>query len=134
MLNHVTLMGRLTKDPELRTTTGSVSVASFSLAVDRDFSGKDGGEKQTDFIDCTAWRGTAEFVNKYFKKGSMVVVSGRLQMRDWEDRDGNKRRSYDVVCENVYFGEARNGSAATSTASENKEVDSGEVDTGDYPF
>jgi len=107
MLNHITIMGRLTRDPELRYTQSQTPVASFTLAVDRDFSGRDGGEKQTDFIDCVAWRSTAEFVSKYFKKGSMAVASGRLQLRDWTDRDGGKRRSAEVVAENVYFGESK---------------------------
>ena len=107
MLNHITLMGRLTRDPELRYTASQIPVASFSLAVDRDFGGRDGGERQTDFIDIVAWRNTAEFVSKYFTKGSMAVVSGRLQIRDWTDRDGNKRRSAEVVAENVYFGESK---------------------------
>ena len=107
MLNHIVIMGRLTRDPELRYTQSQTPVVSFSVAVDRDFSGRDGGEKQTDFIDCVAWRSTAEFVSKYFRKGSMVVVSGRLQIRDWQDRDGNKRRSAEVVADNVYFGESK---------------------------
>ena len=107
MLNHITLMGRLTRDPELRYTASQIPVASFTLAVDRDFGGRDGGERQTDFIDIVAWRSTAEFVSKYFSKGSMAVVSGRLQIRDWTDRDGNKRRSAEVVAENVYFGESK---------------------------
>ena len=107
MLNHITIMGRLTRDPELRYTQSQTPVASFTLAVDRDFGGRDGGEKQTDFIDCVAWRQTAEFVSKYFTKGSMAVVSGRLQIRDWTDRDGGKRRSAEVVVDNMYFGESR---------------------------
>ena len=107
MLNHITIMGRLTRDPELRYTQSQTPVASFSLAVDRDFGSRDGGEKQTDFIDCVAWRSTAEFVNKYFQKGSMAVVSGRLQIRDWTDREGGKRRSAEVVVDNIYFGESR---------------------------
>lgn len=107
MLNHITLMGRLTRDPELRYTQSQTPVASFTLAVDRDFGGRDGGEKQTDFIDCVAWRQSAEFVSKYFQKGSMAVVSGRLQIRDWTDREGGKRRSAEVVVDNVYFGESR---------------------------
>ena len=105
MLNHIVLMGRLTRDPELRYTQSQTPVASFSLAVDRDFGR--GEEKQTDFIDCVAWRQTGEFVSKYFPKGSMAVVSGRLQIRDWTDRDGNKRRSAEVVVDNVYFGESK---------------------------
>ena len=107
MLNHITIMGRLTRDPELRYTQSQTPVASFTLAVDRDFGSRDGGEKQTDFIDCVAWRQTAEFVSKYFTKGSMAVVSGRLQIRDWTDRDGGKRRSAKVVVDNMYFGESR---------------------------
>ncbi len=107
MLNHITLMGRLTRDPELRYTQSQVPVASFTLAVDRDFSGRDGGERQTDFIDIVAWRHTADFVSKYFTKGSMAVVCGRLQIREWTDREGNKRRSAEVVAENVYFGESK---------------------------
>lgn len=105
MLNHIVLMGRLTRDPELRYTQSQTPVASFSLAVDMDFGR--GEEKQTDFIDCVAWRQTGEFVSKYFQKGSMAVVSGRLQIRDWTDRDGNKRRSAEVVVDNVYFGESK---------------------------
>ena len=107
MLNHIVLMGRLTRDPELRYTQSQTPVASFRIAVDRDFGGRDGGEKQTDFIDCVAWRQTGEFVSKYFTKGSMAVVSGRLQIRDWTDRDGNKRRSAEVVADNVYFGDSK---------------------------
>ena len=110
MLNHIVLMGRLTRDPELRQTQSGVSVASFTLAVDRDFQSRDGGEKQTDFIDIVAWRNTAEFVSKYFTKGKMAVVSGRLQIRDWTDREGGKRRSAEVVADNVYFGESKSGS------------------------
>ena len=107
MLNHIVLMGRLTRDPELRYTQSQLPVTSFRLAVDRDYGGRDGGERQTDFIDIVAWRSTAEFVSKYFTKGSMAVVSGRLQIRDWTDRDGNKRTTAEVVADNVYFGESR---------------------------
>ena len=107
MLNHITIMGRLTRDPELRYTQSQTPVASFTVAVDRDFGSRDGGERQTDFIDCVAWRQTAEFVSKYFTKGSMAVVSGRLQIRDWTDREGGKRRSAEVVVDNMYFGESR---------------------------
>ena len=107
MLNHIVIMGRLTRDPELRYTQSQTPVASFTVAVDRDFAGRDGGERQTDFIDCVAWRQTAEFVNKWFKKGSMAVVSGRLQIRDWTDREGGKRRSAEIVVDNMYFGESR---------------------------
>ena len=107
MLNHITIMGRLTRDPELRRTGSGVAVASFTLAVDRDFSGRDGGERETDFIDCVAWRQTGEFVSKYFTKGRMAVVSGRLQIRSWTDKEGNKRRTAEVVADNVYFGDSR---------------------------
>ena len=107
MLNHIVLMGRLTRDPELRYTQSQVPVATFRIAVDRDFGGRDGAEKQTDFIDIVAWRSTGEFVSKYFTKGSMAVVSGRLQLRDWTDRDGNKRTSAEVVADNVYFGDSK---------------------------
>lgn len=105
MLNHIVIMGRLTRDPELRYTQSQIPVASFRVAVDRDFGR--GEERQTDFIDCVAWRSTGEFVSKYFQKGSMAVVSGRLQMRDWTDKDGNKRTSAEVVADNVYFGESK---------------------------
>ena len=107
MLNHITIMGRLTRDPELRRTGSGIAVASFTLAVDRDFSPRDGGERETDFIDCVAWRQTGEFVSKYFTKGRMAVVSGRLQIRSWNDKDGNKRRTAEVVADNVYFGDSR---------------------------
>ncbi len=109
MLNHITIMGRLTRDPELRRTGTGVAVASFTVAVDRDFGGRDGGERETDFIDCVAWRNTGEFVSKYFTKGSMIVVSGRLQIRGWTDKEGNKRRTAEVVADNVYFGESKRG-------------------------
>lgn len=108
MLNHIVIMGRLTRDPELRRTGSGVPVASFTLAVDRDFTGKDGGEKETDFIDCVAWRQTGEFVSKYFAKGRMACVSGRLQLRNWTDKDGNNRRNAEVVADNVYFADSKN--------------------------
>lgn len=136
MLNHIVLMGRLTRDPELRHTGSGISVASFTLAVDRD-SKSQNGEKECDFIGIVAWRNTAEFVSKYFDKGSMAVVSGRLQIRAWTDKDGNKRRSAEVVADNVYFGsskrdttsggyDAPNGDAADFTQLED--------DDGDFPF
>lgn len=110
MLNHIVLMGHLTRDPELRRTGTGIAVASFSIAVDRDFGSKETGEKETDFIDIVAWRNTAEFVSKYFTKGRMAVVSGRLQIRNWNDKDGNKRRSAEVVADNVYFGDSKRDS------------------------
>ena len=115
MLNHITIMGRLTRDPELRRTGSGIAVASFTLAVDRDFGKNENGERETDFIDCVAWRQTGEFVSKYFTKGRMAVVSGRLQIRGWTDKDGNKRRSAEVVADNVYFGDSKrddNGGSA----------------------
>jgi single-strand DNA-binding protein len=115
MLNHITIMGRLVRDPELRRTGSGVAVTSFTLAVDRDFNPKDGGEKETDFIDCNAWRGTAEFVSKYFSKGSMAIVSGRLQIRNWTDKEGNKRRNAEVVADSVYFGDSKKSSEGNQT-------------------
>lgn len=115
MLNHIVLMGRLTRDPELRYTGSNVPVASFSIAVDRDFGRGENGEKQTDFINVSAWRQTGEFVSKYFTKGSMIVVSGRLQIRDYTDRDGNRRTAAEVVADNVYFGESKRGSEGASS-------------------
>ena len=114
MLNHITIMGRLTRDPELRRTGSGIAVASFTVAVDRDFSGRDGGEKETDFIDCVAWRQTGEFVSKYFTKGRMIVVSGRLQIRSWTDKEGNKRRTAEVVADNCYFGDSKRESEGGS--------------------
>ena len=107
MLNKIFLMGRLTRDPELRRTQTGTPVASFSLAVDRDFKDKATGERSTDFIDVVAWRQTAEFVSRYFTKGRMAVVEGRLQIRDWTDKEGGKRRSAEVVADNIYFGDSK---------------------------
>ena len=106
MLNHITIMGRLTRDPELRRTGTGTAVASFTVAVDRDFGKNENGEKETDFIDCVAWRNTAEYVSKYAAKGRMVVVSGRLQIRSWTDKEGNKRRTAEVVADNLYFADS----------------------------
>ena len=107
MLNKIFIMGRLTRDPELRRTQTGTPVASFSLAVDRDFKDKSTGERATDFIDVVAWRQTGEFVSRYFTKGRMAVVEGRLQIRDWTDKEGNKRRSAEVVADQVYFGDSK---------------------------
>ena len=115
MLNHIVLMGRLTRDPELRRTGSGVAVASFTLAVDRDFAAQ-GAEKETDFVDIVAWRNTAEFVSRYFTKGRMAVVTGRLQIRNWTDKEGNKRRSAEVVADNVYFGDSKRDGAAPAGA------------------
>lgn len=115
MLNHIVVMGRLTRDPELRHTSSNIPVVSFTLAVDRDFTSKDTGEKATDFIDCVAWRGTGEFVSKWFTKGKMAVVSGRLQIREWKDKEGNNRRNAEIVADSVYFGESkRDGGGAAA--------------------
>ena len=119
MLNHIVIMGRLTRDPELRRTGSGVAVASFTLAVDRDFAPKDGSERETDFIDCVAWRQTGEFVSKYFTKGRMAVVSGRLQIRGWTDKDGNKRRSAEIVADNVYFGDSKRDSESGNSSYSN---------------
>ena len=107
MLNKIFIMGRLTRDPELRRTQTGTPVASFTLAVDRDLKDKQTGERKTDFIDCVAWRNTGEFVSKYFAKGRVAVLEGRLQIREWTDKDGNKRRSAEVVADNVYFGDSK---------------------------
>lgn len=134
MLNKIILMGRLTRDPELRKTGNGTAVTSFSLAVDRDYKPQD-GERETDFIDVVAWRGTAEFVFKYFSKGRMAVVEGRLQVRDWTDKDGNKRRSTEVLAESVYFGDSKKVSDSdtpTEPSGEFKEVP--EDEKGELPF
>ena len=107
MLNRIDIMGRLTRDPELRRTASGLAVTSFSVAVDRDFGKSENGEKKTDFFDCVAWRSTAEYAAKYLTKGRMVVVSGRLEFRDWNDKEGNKRRNAEVVVDNVYFADSR---------------------------
>ncbi|MCD8008473.1 MAG: single-stranded DNA-binding protein [Clostridiales bacterium] len=131
MLNHINIMGRLTRDPELRYTQTNTPVASFTLAVDRDFVDKATGRRPTDFIDCVAWRHTGEFVSKYLSKGSMAVVSGRLQIRDWTDRDGNKRRSAEIVADNVYFGESKRKEDAVTTSGY---VDLEDDDYGPLPW
>lgn len=110
MLNHIVIMGRMVRDPEYRTTGSGISVVNFTVAVDRDFSSAGSEEKETDFIDCVAWRKTAEFVTKYMKKGDMLAVSGRLQIRSWNDKDGNKRRTAEIVADNVYFGASKKSS------------------------
>ena len=140
-LNIIVLQGRLVRDPEMRTTQSGVAVASFTLAVDRDFGGRDGGEKQTDFIDCTAWRHTAEFVSKYFSKGRMAVVSGRLQIDNYTDNDGNKRKAAKVIADNIYFGDSKKDGATggqSDEASSFTPASSGfvpaDVDSGELPF
>lgn len=131
MLNKIFIMGRLTRDPELRRTQGGNAVTSFALAVDRDFKSAD-GTKETDFIDVVAWRNTAEFAAKYFTKGRMAVVEGRLQMRDWTDKEGNKRRIAEVVADNIYFGDSKREDApAGNSAPTFEEI---EDDGGDLQF
>lgn len=136
MLNHIVLMGRLTKDPELRKTGSGTSVTSFTLAVDQDYK-SDGGERKTDFIEVVAWRGTADFVAKYFAKGRMAVVSGRLQIRDWTDKEGNKRRNAEVMADNVYFGDTKKEDIQASAGSyypAAKEFAQLDEDDSDLPF
>lgn len=126
-LNYICIMGRLTKDPELRHTSSGTPVASFTLAVDRDFKDQN-GDRETDFIEVVAWRNTAEFVSKYFTKGRMAVVSGRLQMRGWTDKDGNKRKSAEILAEHVYFGDSnRETSQAAPEQSFNVIEDDGQL-------
>ena len=132
MLNHITIMGRLTRDPELRRTGSGVAVASFTVAVDRDFGGRDGGERETDFIDCVAWRQTGEFVSKYFTKGRMIVVSGRLQIRSWTDKDGNKRRTAEVVADNCYFGDSKRDGDSGSAYGGNNFANAYAAPSGNY--
>lgn len=140
MLNRIIMMGRLTRDPELRRTQNGTAVTSFSIAVDRDFKNKDTGEKSTDFIDIVAWRQSAEFVCDYFSKGRMAVVEGRLQIRDWTDKDGNKRRSAEVLADNIYFGDSkRDGDAVGGSYTGGQTAQSGEFreideDDGELPF
>lgn len=114
MLNIAIIMGRLTRDPELRRTNSGKPVASFAVAVDRDYA-PEGQEKETDFIECVAWNGTAEFIQKYFSKGSMIVVKGRLQIRGWTDKDGNKRKTAEIVADQVYFGESKKQQEGSNT-------------------
>ena len=132
MLNKIDVMGRLMRDVDLKTTPAGVAVASFAMAVERDFA--EGGEKKTDFIDVVAWRQTAEFVSKYFTKGMMAVVSGRLQIRDWTDKEGNKRKSAEIVADNVYFGEGKkdNGGSGNQTKPAGNPIDV--PADGDLPF
>lgn len=145
MLNRITLMGRLVADPELRTTPNGVSVATLRLACDRDFKNKQTGEKETDFINVVAWRQTAEYISRYFTKGRMAVVEGRLQIRPYTDRDGNKRTAAEVVADNVYFGDSQRDKDSANTSQDYQRLDrtadvSGDDfaeladDDGDLPF
>lgn len=138
MLNRIILMGRLTRDPELRHTQQGTAVASFTLAVDRDFKEKGSDKTATDFIDCVAWRATGEFAAKYFSKGRMAVVEGRLQMRDWTDKEGNKRRSAEVIADNLYFGDSKRESDSREPAAplgpQKDQFAELADDDGDLPF
>lgn len=116
MLNHIVVGGRLVRDPELKTTPSGVSVCNFTIACDRDFADKSTGERECDFIDVVTWRGQADYVNKYFTKGRMAIVSGRLQMRKWTDKSGNNRTAYDIQADNVYFGDSKPSGAQTAKA------------------
>ena len=130
MLNHITVMGRIVRDPELRRTGSGVAVASFTVAVDRDYAAE-GQQREADFIDCVAWRQVGEFVSRYFAKGSMIVVSGRLQIRSWTDKDGAKRKTAEVVAENVYFGEAKKRDSGSQGTADFAPVDD---DDAQLPF
>ena len=132
MLNTIAIMGRLAADPILRRTQTGVAVASFTLACERDYAPQ-GGEKETDFINVVCWRSTAEFVDKYFSKGRMAVVSGRLQIRDWTDKEGNKRRSAEILADHVYFGDAKRDGDAQEHKSDFTEISNDEEDEG-LPF
>ncbi len=131
MLNNVIIMGRLTRDPELRRTQSGTAVTSFTMAVDRDFKSQS-GEKETDFIDVVAWRNTGEFAAKYLAKGRMAAVEGRIQVRDWQDKDGNRRKSVEVVADNVYFADSKRDSKPQESR-DDQEFDEIE-DDGDFPF
>ena len=138
MLNHITAAGRLTKDPELRRTQNGVAVASFTIACDRDIKDAS-GNKQTDFIDCVAWRNTAEFVDKYLTRGRMVIVSGRLQMREWTDKNGNKRRNAEILAGSVYFADSKREventeKNETKEAAQTVDFDQVEIDDDELPF
>jgi len=147
-MNHIVIMGRLTRDPEKRQTQSGIPVTSFSLAVDRGFAPKDGGERQTDFIDVVAWRSLAEFVSKYFVKGQMAAVSGRLQIREWVDKDEKKRKSAEIVADNVYFTESKKSREASPARTDDKDdygtaytspvegsdFEELDMDDGDLPF
>ena len=130
MLNKIIIMGRLTRDPELRSTQNGTAVASFSLAVDRDGKDKQTGERAVDFIDCVAWRQTAEFVSRYFSKGRIAVVEGRLQLRDWTNKEGNKRRAAEVMVNSIYFGDSKRENADATEELQFQEME----DDGDLPF
>lgn len=130
MLNNITIMGRLVKDPELKMTNNGIAVTSFAIACERDFA--EGGEKITDFIDITAWRTTAEFISKYFSKGSMIAINGRLQIRTWVDQNGNNRKNAEVVADKVYFAESKKADKGEDRFNEQKFIEL--TDEDDLPF
>lgn len=136
MLNSVSIMGRLVRDPELKTTQSGASVVSFTIACDRDFGGKNGAEKQTDFLDCSAWRGAADFIGKYFSKGDMIAISGKLQTRNWEGKDGTQRKATEILVDSAYFcGNKSSGNNQSTGASRQSAKNHGfEVDDSDLPF
>lgn len=133
MLNRITLMGRLTRTPELRRTGSGIACANFALACERDIANSQTGQRETDFIDCVAWRNTGEFVSKYFQKGSMAIVSGRLQIRSWTDQNGNKRRTSEIICDNVYFGSSKKDAAPDAQASHAEYVPPIADPSSDFP-
>lgn len=133
MLNKITVMGRMTRDPELRRTNSGTAVTGFTIACERDFKA-DNGEREADFIECVAWRNTAEFVSKYFAKGRMAVVSGRLQTRNWTDKDGNKRKATEIIAESVYFGDSKRDGTAQQSYTAPQESFAELPDDGDIPF
>jgi single-strand DNA-binding protein len=134
MLNNITLMGRLTRDPELRYTQSNIPVASFTLACERDIADKATGRREVDFIDCVAWRSTGEFVSKYFQKGNSCIVSGRLQIRDWTDREGNNRKAAEINVGNVYFGQSKSADRATENTNTQPAFEGIADDDGELPF
>ena len=134
MLNHIVLMGRLTRDPELRRTASGSAVATFPLAVERDFANPATGERETDFIDIVTWRSTAEFAAKYFQKGRMAVISGRLQIRNWTDKDGNKRRSAEVIADSLYFGDSKRSSDHPTEPHYTEDDDYDDYDGAQLPY
>lgn len=133
MLNKSIIMGRLTRDPELRRTQSGTAVTSFTVACDRDFKDRNSGEKATDFIDVVAWRQTAEFACNYFAKGRMAIVEGRLQIRDWKDKDGNNRRSAEIIADNIYFGDSKKDNEPRYDAAPQEYAEVGD-EAGDLPF
>ena len=136
MLNHIIVMGRLVQDPELRSTPSGVNLSRFTIACERDFGSRESGERQTDFIDCVAWRQTGEFINRFFQKGRMIVVSGRLQSRKWQDRDGNNRTSWEIQVDNAYFGDSKRdseGQNSYGTAGQSSYGNSGNYGSYDAP-